>query len=48
MNLLTAECTDCLTTVDFTDKNSLIACVVTMGVAAIVRWFEKRKDRKNK
>jgi hypothetical protein len=46
MKLLVTDCPDCLTNVDLTDKNSIIACVVTMGIAAIIRWIEKRKNRK--
>lgn len=46
MKLLVVDCPDCLTNVDLSDKNSIIACMVTVGVAAIIRWIEKRKNRK--
>jgi len=46
MRFLAVDCPDCITNVDLTDKNSIIACAVTVVVGAIIRYIEKRKDRK--
>lgn len=45
---LTTNCPDCVTNIDLTDKNSIIACAITIVVGAVVRYFEKRKDRRKK
>jgi hypothetical protein len=46
MKTLIIDCPDCLQNIDLSDKNSVIACIVTLGVAAIIRAIEKRKNRK--
>jgi hypothetical protein len=46
MKTLIIDCPDCLQNIDLSDKNSVIACIVTFGVAAIIRAIEKRKNRK--
>lgn len=43
---LVAECPDCINNVDITHPNSILTCVLTIGLAAVIRWIEKRKDRK--
>lgn len=45
---LNAECVDCLSNVDLSNKTELITCLVTIAVGAVIRFIEKRKDRKNK
>lgn len=48
MNFLSINCPDCVNNIDLTDRNSIIACAITIVVGAVVRFIEKRKDRKNK
>ena len=45
---LNAECVDCLSNTDFTNKTELITCLVTIAVGAIIRIIEKRKMNRNK
>jgi len=44
---LNPECVDCLSNVDLSNKTELITCLVTIAVGAVIRFIEKRKDRKN-
>jgi hypothetical protein len=43
---LAAECPDCINNIDATHPNSILTCILTIGIAAVIRWFEKRKDRR--
>jgi hypothetical protein len=48
MRNLVVDCPDCVTNIDLSNKEGIIACIVTVGIGAIIRWIEKRKDRKKK
>lgn len=43
---LAAECPDCINNIDTSHPNSILTCVLTIGLAAVIRWIEKRKDRR--
>jgi hypothetical protein len=45
---LAAECPDCINNVDLSHPNSILTCVITIGIAAVIRWIERRNMRKNK
>jgi hypothetical protein len=43
---LAAECPDCINNIDLSHPNSILTCVLTIGLAAVIRWIERRKDRR--
>jgi hypothetical protein len=45
---LNADCVDCLSNVDLSNKTEVITCLVTIAVGVVIRFIEKRKDRKSK
>ena len=48
MYSLITDCPDCVNNIDLTDKNNILACVITIGIGAIIRWLEKRHDKKRR
>ena len=47
--LASADCVDCISDIDFSDKKSVISCLVTIGLGIVIRWIEKSKlKRKSK
>jgi len=52
--LTSSACPDCLPNIDPSDKNSILTCLVTITVGAVIRYIEKRqikirskRDKKN-
>jgi len=41
-----AKCIDCVTTTQIENLPELLTCLVTIGVAAIIRAIEKRKIKR--
>lgn len=44
--LTSAACPDCVDNIDFTDKKSVISCVVTILFGLVVRYIERKKLKK--
>jgi hypothetical protein len=48
LTIESAECLDCFSTVDLSNKGEVITCVITVISGLVIRFFEKRKlKRKN-
>lgn len=44
--LITEACPDCLTNLDNSDIKSSLTCLITIGIGAVIRYFEIRKIKR--
>lgn len=45
---LSAECPDCLQNIDLSHPNSILTCAITISIAVIIRYIERKNMRKRK